>query len=88
MISRALKGVMSSKDTIRARLKKNDLIKIIAVVLIIATYMTNLSASIKIGRAPGHEPSDAWMQALTWMRYNTPEPFGDVYYKRFVGLLK
>jgi len=94
LISREVKALMSSNlpsenVTFKDRLKNNDLLKVVVVIILIALYMTNFSLAVKVTRAPGGEPSDAWMQALTWMRYNTPEPYdSDVYYKRFVGILK
>lgn len=53
--------------------------------VIIMSLITLASCSINafpMAKTPSHTPSDAWMEALDWMKNNTAEPFGnaDFYY--------
>jgi dolichyl-diphosphooligosaccharide--protein glycosyltransferase len=43
------------------------------------------SATVSTASGTPYAPSDAWCSALSWMKDNTPEPFGnpDAYYQRF-----
>jgi dolichyl-diphosphooligosaccharide--protein glycosyltransferase len=56
------------------------LLAVIAAVIILLTPGT--AAAVNFARNPTTCPSDAWMEALDWMRKNSPEPFGsaDYYY--------
>ncbi|UCG32325.1 MAG: oligosaccharyl transferase, archaeosortase A system-associated [Phycisphaerales bacterium] len=52
-------------------------------IIIIAVLSPNLTPALTVaGRADG--PSDDWHATLTWLRENSPEPFGDPdYYYRY-----
>ena len=45
----------------------------------------NLHESDVVAKSAPYAPTDGWMQALTWMQANTPEPLGDpnAYYKLY-----
>ena len=45
----------------------------------------NLHESDIVAKSAPYAPTDGWMQALTWMQANTPEPLGDpnAYYKLY-----
>ncbi len=51
----------------------------IASVLIAAAILLIPGASMALAQAPdgAHTPSDAWMEALQWLRNNSPEPLGN-----------
>jgi oligosaccharyl transferase (archaeosortase A-associated) len=42
-------------------------------------------SAVNAARNPSYAPGNAWMEALEWMKKNTPEPFGnaDFYYKLY-----
>lgn len=47
------------------------------IVVFFLSFFPNISlATANASQAP-YAPSDAWCESLTWMRDNTPEPFGD-----------
>lgn len=46
-------------------------------IVLIAVAMPGAAGAANMARSPGHTPSNAWMEALDWMRSNTQEPFGD-----------
>jgi dolichyl-diphosphooligosaccharide--protein glycosyltransferase len=54
----------------------------IAVIIIL---IPGAISAVNSARNPSFTPSDAWMEAMEWMKKNTPEPFGkaDFYYKLY-----
>jgi dolichyl-diphosphooligosaccharide--protein glycosyltransferase len=60
---------------------------LIIVVLSVAAVMAPCAAgSAGLARGNLSTPSNAWMEALAWLRENTPEPFGsgDYYYRLYL----
>ena len=59
--------------------------------LLVASLMTAVvlapGAAVAVNAAgnPAHVPPDGWMEALAWLKKNTPEPFGraDYYYELY-----
>jgi len=51
-------------------------------VAVIIMLVPGTALAVGQARSPAHAPSDAWMEALDWLRENSPEPFGsaDYYY--------
>jgi dolichyl-diphosphooligosaccharide--protein glycosyltransferase len=47
------------------------------------SFFPNISPAIDTAREVPFAPSDAWHESLTWLRENTPDPFGnpDLYYE-------
>jgi len=41
------------------------------------SFFPNISPAIATAKAAHFAPSDAWCESLSWMKENTPEPFGD-----------
>jgi oligosaccharyl transferase (archaeosortase A-associated) len=56
-------------------------------VLIATAILLSPGTSIALGQArdTAHTPSDAWMEAMQWLRNNSPEPLGspDAYYSYY-----
>jgi dolichyl-diphosphooligosaccharide--protein glycosyltransferase len=55
------------------------------VVIFFVAFFWNIQIAITTAGQTSYAPSDAWCSSLTWMRDNTPEPFGnpDAYYQLF-----
>ncbi|MFA5078475.1 MAG: oligosaccharyl transferase, archaeosortase A system-associated [Dehalococcoidia bacterium] len=53
---------------------------IFAVVTIFAMLVPGAVTAAGQAGNPSHAPPDAWLEALDWLRANTPEPFGDADY--------
>jgi oligosaccharyl transferase (archaeosortase A-associated) len=47
------------------------------VVVFFVSFFPNIGQAKNIASQAPFAPSDAWCESLTWMRENTPEPFGD-----------
>jgi len=47
------------------------------IVVFFLSFFPNISPAIATASQTPFAPSDGWCEALTWMRDNTPEPFGD-----------
>jgi len=47
------------------------------IVVFFISFFPNISPAISNASQARFAPSDAWCESLTWMRDNTPEPFGD-----------
>jgi len=60
---------------------------IAAVVVILAMLVPGASIAAAQAKNPSHAPPDAWMEALDWLKANSPEPFGnaDYYYIFYHG---
>ncbi|MDO8578382.1 MAG: oligosaccharyl transferase, archaeosortase A system-associated, partial [Dehalococcoidales bacterium] len=57
---------------------------VLALILIFLTVLfPNVATAQQTATGASFAPSDAWMESLTWMKNNTPDPFGDpdYYYK-------
>jgi dolichyl-diphosphooligosaccharide--protein glycosyltransferase len=56
----------------------------LAVILAFFIIFFNISPAITIAKAAPFTLTDNWYQALSWMKHNTPDPFGDpdFYYER------
>jgi dolichyl-diphosphooligosaccharide--protein glycosyltransferase len=53
-------------------------------VVIFVMLVPGAAIAVNQAKSPAHAPPDAWMEALDWLRQNTPEPFGDPdYYYAF-----
>jgi dolichyl-diphosphooligosaccharide--protein glycosyltransferase len=52
------------------------------IVVFFLVLFPNIGAAINTASNPQFAPSDAWCESLSWMRDNTPDPFGnpDFYY--------
>ncbi len=50
------------------------------VVCILAMLVPGATMAAAQAKNPSHAPPDAWMEALDWLRANSPEPFGDADY--------
>jgi len=48
-----------------------------AVVVFFLSFFPNISPAVATASAAQSAPSDAWCQSLSWLKDNTPEPFGD-----------
>jgi asparagine N-glycosylation enzyme membrane subunit Stt3 len=62
------------------------LIKALAVVVVFfLSFFPNISRVIASAQATYYTPSEAWCESLSWMKENTPEPFGkpDFYYELY-----
>lgn len=47
------------------------------IVVFFLSFFPNISLAVANASQAPYAPSDAWCESLTWMRDNTPEPFGD-----------
>jgi oligosaccharyl transferase (archaeosortase A-associated) len=47
------------------------------IVVFFLSFFPNISLAVATASQAPFAPSDAWCESLTWMRNNTPEPFGD-----------
>jgi dolichyl-diphosphooligosaccharide--protein glycosyltransferase len=54
------------------------------IVIFFLVFYPNIQPSIALAKYPPFAPTPGWVSALTWMRENTPDPFGDpnFYYQR------
>ncbi|MFC2010987.1 oligosaccharyl transferase, archaeosortase A system-associated [Chloroflexota bacterium] len=52
-------------------------------VVFFVVFFWNIQPAIDTARQARFAPSDAWLSSLSWMKENTPEPFGDpdLYYQ-------
>ncbi|MFA5400930.1 MAG: oligosaccharyl transferase, archaeosortase A system-associated [Dehalococcoidia bacterium] len=57
-------------------------LSIVTVVVLLAMLVPGASIAAAQAGNPSHAPQEAWMEALDWLRANSPEPFGsaDYYY--------
>jgi len=75
----------------RARPKRDDSSVVVrravmvftVIIVLVVVYPWNIDQSMNIARMAQYAPSDAWVSSLTWLKENTPEPFGnsDAYYQ-------
>ncbi len=50
---------------------------LVAVIVFFMAYFWSIQPSVEAAQGVPFAPTDAWQNALDWMRENTPEPFGD-----------
>jgi len=52
------------------------------IVVFFLVFFPNIGKAVDTASSPRFAPSDAWCESLSWMRDNTPDPFGnpDFYY--------
>jgi len=64
---------------------KTALAAVLSSILAIAVLVPGSVNAISLASGSGHTPSDAWMEALEWLKKNTPEPMGtpDSYYSLY-----
>jgi len=48
-----------------------------AVVVFFLSFFPNIGPAIAIASQSPFAPSDAWIESLSWLKDNTPDPFGD-----------
>ena len=53
-------------------------------------FFPNINAAVAIAKEPRFAPSNAWYESLSWLKENTPDPFGDpdAYYELYEPPLK
>lgn len=57
------------------------------VIIVAVLFYPNIVKAKEQSNRASFAPSDAWYESLEWLRYNTPEPFGDAdsYYELYDG---
>ena len=55
------------------------------IVTVVIVFSFNIVPAITVAQRTSFAPPDAWCSSLTWLRENTPEPFGepDFYYRLY-----
>ncbi len=55
------------------------------IIVLLLVFLPNIPPAIFTARTARYTPSNAWQSSLSWMRENTPDPFGndEFYYKRY-----
>jgi oligosaccharyl transferase (archaeosortase A-associated) len=55
------------------------------VIIFFSVYFPNIGLAISNAKAAPFAPSDAWCESLSWLKENTPDPFGnpDFYYQLY-----
>jgi oligosaccharyl transferase (archaeosortase A-associated) len=55
------------------------------VIVFFLVYFPNIGLAIRNAKAAPFAPSDAWCESLSWLKENTPDPFGnpDFYYQTY-----
>jgi len=55
------------------------------VIIFFIVFFPNIGPSVRVASQPQFAPDDAWLSSLSWLKENTPEPFGDpsFYYQRY-----
>ncbi len=73
------KGKMTAKPAAKpARIRPAQKAWLIVTALaVIAIIIPTAISAVNVADRPAHTPPDAWMQALDWLRRNSPEPFGN-----------
>ncbi len=59
--------------------------RVMVVFLFFLVFYPSLQMAVPTASSARFAPTDAWVSSLSWMRENTPEPFGDpeFYYQRY-----
>ncbi|HEX76195.1 MAG TPA: oligosaccharyl transferase, archaeosortase A system-associated, partial [Dehalococcoidia bacterium] len=56
----------------------NSTVMAVAIVIVFClSFAPNISPAVKTAGAAPFAPSDAWCSSLSWLRENTPDPFGN-----------
>ncbi|MFC1903307.1 oligosaccharyl transferase, archaeosortase A system-associated [Chloroflexota bacterium] len=80
------KGGLKKRQKEGFRLTTRRLNMALAVIIIFfIVIFPNISPAVGTASQARFTPSDAWVSSLTWLKENTPEPFGDpdFYYQRY-----
>jgi len=61
------------------------MVAVTLIAIIGVVYLPNIGLGRNLATQANAAPSDAWCSSLTWMKENTPDPFGDssFYYKPY-----
>jgi dolichyl-diphosphooligosaccharide--protein glycosyltransferase len=56
-----------------------------SIVIFLLVFLPNIGPAVATGKQARFAPDDAWCRSLSWLRENTPEPFGnpDFYYELY-----
>jgi len=60
-------------------------IALASIVIFLLVFLPNIGSAVATAKAVRFAPDDAWCSSLSWLRENTPEPFGnpDFYYELY-----
>ncbi len=82
-----------AQQTRRTSVQGNFAVAVVLIVIMLLVYYPNIGPlpdgqrpSIDLARRPLFAPSNAWCEAMDWLRTDTPEPFGDA--DTYYGLYK
>jgi asparagine N-glycosylation enzyme membrane subunit Stt3 len=50
---------------------------IVTALAVVAIITPTAISAVNVAKRPAHAPPDAWVEALDWLRQNSPEPFGN-----------
>jgi oligosaccharyl transferase (archaeosortase A-associated) len=55
------------------------------IVIFVGIFLPNIGYAVNTAKQAPFAPSNAWYESLTWLKDNTPEPFGNAeyYYQRY-----
>ncbi len=56
-----------------------------AIAVFLVAFLPNTLSAKEVASTAVFAPGDAWLESLTWLKHNTPEPFGDpdFYYVKY-----
>ncbi len=89
----ARETIKQAAETVRRKVRQkkgnlpvrvNYFIMSLAVIIVFfVVYFWNIEPAISTARSTQYAPSDAWYNSLSWLKENTPDPFGDpeAYYR-------
>ncbi len=90
---RAAKQAQQSRSAKRTSMQGNFAIAAVLALLVLLVYYPNIGPmpdgqkpSVDLATRPLFAPSNAWCEAVDWLRTETPEPFGDA--DTYYGLYK
>jgi dolichyl-phosphooligosaccharide-protein glycotransferase len=57
----------------------------VAALVFLVVFLPNIIKAEELADVPAYAPTDAWLEALVWMKDNTPEPLGspEAYYELY-----
>ena len=60
-------------------------IALASIVIFLLVFLPNIGPAVTTAKQAAFAPSDAWCSSLSWLKENTPEPFGnpDLYYELY-----
>jgi oligosaccharyl transferase (archaeosortase A-associated) len=84
MAKKRVKVKKSEKASFRLT-SKQVLMAFGVVIVFFSVYFPNVGLAISNAKAAPFAPSDAWCESLSWLKENTPDPFGnsDFYYQLY-----